>query len=312
MQMMQFAQLDGVSECAFFSMIPGHQINRVQLLPLSNLAFMDEKTPSPIMPSSGLRLAGTGAKLLQGPRRRRWRRIGLVSLPEAHSEATFMAGGRPAEMVSTQQGWMLFFDWRAKRYKTAWSAFLKTQDDLRPQNMSLMPQFFVPLIFLTQMQDRVESGLARRWLAHFDYSYRHTFDLIVGLFGYWLMAQRTPAARRQYAMYTASGTDMSNIRNVMSPAQQADAETFERHFKAQFDALCVAGRWEAVLVRSLLEASAELWHRQEPGDLADNRMLKAILPLALWQPEADGPIEDVIQAGPDRLEDVWRQWKTAR
>ena len=308
MQMMQFAQLEGVSECTFFSMSQ-IEIQRIQVLPLDNLAFVDEKTPSPLMASPGLQLAGSGAKLLQGPRHQPWRRVGLISLPGAQSQATFMAGGRPAELVSTQQGWMLFFDWRAKKYKSAWVALLKTQDKLRPQNMSLLPQFIIPLIFLTQMQDRFESGLARRWLAHFDYSYRHSFDLIVGLFGRWVLEQRSPAARRQYAIYAASGADMSGLQSVMTPEQQAAMETFERHFKTQFEATCVAGRWEAALIRALMDASSELWYGQAPSDLPDNATLKALLPLTLWQPEPDGPVEAVLQAGPDRIEDIWRWWR---
>jgi len=312
MQMMQFAKLDGVSECTFFSMSDSWQVNRVQLLPLSNLAFMDEKTPSPLMTSPGLQLAGAGAKLLQGPRRRSWRRVGLVSLPEARSQATFMAGGRPAQLISAQQGWMLFFDWRAKRHSAAWDALLTTQDKIRPQSMSLMPQFITPLVFLMQMQGNVESGLARRWLAHFDYSYRRSFDLIVGLFGRWIMEQRSPAAQRQYAMYVASGADMSNLRSVMSSEQEGAVETFERRFKTQFEAICAAERWEAALMRSLNEASAELWRKQETSDLADNPTLKALLPFALWQPEPGGPVKAVLQAGPDRIGDIWRRWQADR
>ncbi len=311
MQVMQFAQLDGVSECTFFSM--GQlEVQRVQLLPLNNLAFMDERTPSPLMTAPGTQLAGSGATLLQGPRQRGWRRVGLISLPEARAPSTFIASGRPAELVSTQQGWMLFFDWRAKKYKSAWVAFLKTQEKIRPQNMSLLPQFILPLIFLTQMQDRFESGLARRWLAHFDYSYRHTFDLIVGLFGRWVLEQRTPAAQRQYAVYAASGADMSGLQSVMTPAQQAAMETFERHFNTQFEATCTAQRWEAALIRALNEASGELWYGQEHSDLPDNPTLKALLPLALWQSEPDGPVEAVLQAGPDRMGDVWRWWRAER
>jgi hypothetical protein len=40
MQVMQFAQLDGVSECTFFSMSQ-LEVQRIQVLPLDNLAFMD-------------------------------------------------------------------------------------------------------------------------------------------------------------------------------------------------------------------------------------------------------------------------------
>lgn len=308
MQIMQFAELDGVSECTFFSM-GNIEIQRVQLLPVDNLAFVDEKAPAPLMASPGLQVAGTGATLLQGPRHRGWKRVGLISLPKAQTHASFMAGGRPAELVSTQQGWMLLFDWRAKKYKSAWIALLRTQDKLRPQNMSLLPQFIMPLIFLTQMQNRFASGLARRWLAHFDFSYRHSFDLIVGLFGRWVLEQRTPAARRQYAMYAASGADMSGVQSVMSPEQQAAMETFERHFKTQFEATCVAGRWEAALIRALMEASSELWYGQAHSDLPDNATVKALLPLILWQPESDGPVEAVIQAGPDRIGDIWRWWR---
>jgi len=308
MQMMQFAQLNGVSECTFFSMSGAEQIQRVQLLPLNNLAFLDETT-SPLTTSPGMQLAGSGANLLQGPRERGWRRVGLMSSPDSQDHSTFMAYGRPVEIVSTQQGWMLFFDWRAKKYKSAWVALLRTQDKIRPQNMSLLPQFIIPLIFLTQMQDSIRSGLARRWMAHFDYSYRHSFDLIVGLFGRWVLEQRTPAARRQYAMYAATGADMSGLQSVMDPAQQAAMESFERHFNAQFEATCTAERWEAALIRALNEASRQLWFGPQQSDIVDDLMCKALLPLSLWQPESEGPVEAVLQGGPDRIADVWRRWQ---
>lgn len=105
---------------------------------------------------------------------------------------------------------------------------------------------------------------------------------------------------------------MSGLQSVMTPAQQAAMETFERHFKTQFEATCVAQRWEATLIRALNEASSELWYGQEPSDLPDNSTLKALLPLALWQSEPDGPVEAVLQAGPDRMGDVWRWWRAER
>lgn len=95
----------------------------------------------------------------------------------------------------------------------------------------------------------------------------------------------------------------------MTPEQQAAMETFERHFKTQFEATCAAGRWEAALIRALIDASSELWYGQTPSDLPDNATLKALLPLTLWQPEPDGPVEAVLQAGPDRIEDIWRWWR---
>lgn len=89
-------------------------------------------------------------------------------------------------------------------------------------------------------------------------------------------------------------------------------EIFERHFKTQFEATCVAQRWEAALIRALNEASGELWYGQEHSDLPDNSTLKALLPLVLWQSEPDGPVEAVLQAGPDRMGDVWRWWRAER
>jgi hypothetical protein len=302
-KVIQFAQLDGVSECTFISTQAG-SFGYVQLLPLDNLLFIDEKVPAPLM-APGLQFAGTGAKLLQGPQHAGWKRVGLISLLGSQSGGTFMNRGRVLEAVQTQDVWMLFFDWRPRPPALAWDVLLTTQEKLRPQNMSLLPQFIVPFMFLTRMENQIKSGLAARWLPHFDYSYRHSFALITGLFNRWVLEKRSAAARRQYDLRAAQWGEL-NDDNMMTPEQREAVGVFERYVGATLESVWEAERLEAAVIRSLDEVSFELWQGQAPPK-SDSLHIKALLPLALWRPDPPVPVESIIQAGPDRLGDVWLQ-----
>lgn len=300
-KVIQFAQLAGVSECSFISTQAG-SFGYVQLLPHDNLLFVDEKAPAPLM-APGPQLAGTGAKLLQGPLHPGWKRVGLISLLSSQSGGTFMNSGRVLEAVHSQDFWMLFFDWRPLPPASAWDVLLTTQEKLRPHNMSLLPQFILPFIFLTRMEDQIKSGLAARWLPHFDYSYRHSFALITGLFNRWVLERRNVAARRQHDLRAAQWGEL-NVDNMMTPEQREAVGVFERYFGAKLESVWEAERLEAAVIRRLDEASFELWQGQAPPKF-DSIHLKALLPLALWRPNPPIPVEPILQAGPDRLGDAW-------
>lgn len=251
--------------------------------------------------SPGLQLAGTGAKLLQGPQYWGWKRVGLISLLGSQNGGTFMKSGCVLEAVQTQDFWMLFFDWRPLSSGSAWDVFLSSQEKLRPQNMSLLPQFILPFIFLTRMEDQIKSGLAARWLPHFDYSYRHSFALITGLFNRWVLGKRSTAARQQYNQRAAYWGEL-RADQMLTPDQREAVAALERYVGTKLDSIWEAERLEAALIRRLDEASVELWQAQPKSDILH---LKALLPLALWRPDPPVPVEPIIQAGPDRLGDIW-------
>lgn len=301
-KVLQFAQLGGVSECTYVSTQEDSSFGYVQLLPLDNLLFVDENAPAPML-APGLQLAGTGARLLQGPQHSGWKRVGLISLPGSQSGGTFMQRGRVLEAVHTQDVRMLFFDWRPQPLASAWDVLLATQDKLRPQNMSLLPQFILPFIFLTRMEDRIKSGLAARWLPHFDYSYRHSFSLITGLFNHWVLERRNATARKQYDQRVAHWGEL-NYDNMTTPEQRAAVGVFERYFGEKLGPIWEADRLEAAVIRGLEEVSFELWQEQTQPK-PDNIHFKALLPLALWWPDPPVPVEPILQAGPDRLGDAW-------
>lgn len=307
-RMIQFAELDGVSECTYVSMQKDESIGYVRLLPLDNLLFVDERAPAPLM-GPGLQLAGSGARLLQAPQHSGWKRVGLISLPGSQSGGTFMKSGRVVEAVHSQDARMLFFDWRPQPPASAWDIFLTTQEKLRPQNMSLLPQFILPLIFLTRMEDRITSGLAARWRPHFDYSYRHSFPLITGLFNHWVLERRSARARQQYDQRVAHWGEL-NLDNMTTLEQREAVSFFEYHFGAKLEPIWEADQLEAAVIRGLDEISFELWQgqiRPEP----DNIHLKAILPLALWRPDPPVPdVEPLIQTSPERLGDAWLRRNT--
>jgi hypothetical protein len=301
-RVIQFAELKGVSECTYVSTKEASSFGYIRLLPLDHLHFADENAPAPTT-GPGLQLGGLGARLLQGPQHSGWKRVGLISLPGSQSGGTFMVSGRVVETVHSQDVHMLFFDWRPQPLASAWDVFLTTQEKLRPQNMSLLPQFIVPFMFLTRMEDRIKSGLAARWLPHFDYSYRHSFALITGLFNHWVLERRCAAARQQYDQRLAHWGKL-NLDNMTTPEQREAVEVFERYFGAKLGPIWEADRLEAAVIRSLDEVSFELWQEQARPK-PDHIHLKALLPVALWRPEPPVPVEPVLRAGPDRLGEAW-------
>lgn len=307
MQAMILAELDGWSECVFINFADDADAALAQLLPVGNLAFSDEKSP-PLMLPPGYLMAGSGAGLLQAPRRRGWRRLGLVGMPEVDSSIFQGRQGHPVQIAGSQNAWLLFFDWRARRHPSAWQTFLTTQEKLKPRNMSLLPQFILPLIFVTRMQDRITSGEAARWLTHFDFCYRHTFPLVMGLFGQWVLARRSTAARRQYQLRFGGGQIPES--DAISPDSRAAAAVFTDHFPAQSEALLAVERWEPAFINTINAISADLWFADTPpvSRVEDEPLLKALLPLALWAENSEGPAQEVLQNGPDQLVAVWDWW----
>ncbi len=231
-----------------------------------------------------------------------WQELGIV-------------GNRPGSdlmMGSLRAGitaWVLLFEWNPER--SAWEAFLEAQETLRPERLSLGPDYLLPMMFLTRMaffligpEGVRVSNIAARWTQCFAKAHKQLAPLIIGFLTTWARGSSQAAARYREAIgYT--------------PKHRADQQQALSDWKQTFGmelltALDSTERLEPFIIRELEAASVRLW--TEPTfPVAKERMsfISGLLPIARWQPIPPGP-KEMPEKAFTSLETLLRWWKAWR
>jgi hypothetical protein len=74
--------------------------------------------------------------------------------------------------------------------------------------------------------------------------------------------------------------------------------------------LLAVERWEPAFINTINAISAALRFADTPpvSRVEDEPLLRALLPLALWAENSEGPVQEVLQNGPDQIAAVWDWW----
>jgi hypothetical protein len=247
---------------------------------LDRISFLDRRHTLPNLP----------------PCQAGWRRFGM------------QAGTWRLEMLDlgvalTDTAWAFVFDWKAPA--SAWQAFLETQEQVRPEKLSLHPRFLLPTIFLTRMAYfPIGPGLgndAAAWTPVFAEAHTMLAPLIHALYVHWMRGPSQAAAR--YRRLTgASGLLTSQEETVLAQFHGLAGAT-------ALNAIQQAERLEPILIRTLEATSTWLWNT--PRRLRPDRLVRSLLPLACWREASPGPeeLERRIPQSTQGLAQLWRRWQ---
>jgi hypothetical protein len=232
--------------------------------------------------------------------------------PEAGWQEFGLMGNRPGSdrvIGNVRVGmtaWVLLFEWNPQR--SAWEALLEAQDTLRPERLSLGPDFLLPLMFLTRMAffpiGPGRGNTAARWTPCMASAQEQLAPLITGFLVTWVHGSSQAAARYRQSIerLPKHGIDQ---RQALSDWRQ----TFGMEL---LTALETAERLEPLIIRELEAASVRLWTEPTfPVPKGTMRFISGLLPIARWQPTPPGPRE-IPERASTSLETLLRWWKAWR
>jgi hypothetical protein len=233
-----------------------------------------------------------------------WHEFGMMSF-RGGSEVTAGRYGAGA------MAWALFFEWNPLRNNDAWEALLEAQETIRPKRTSLMPDFIIPLMFLTRMAAFPvilgERGQAAQWTYCFARSQKRLSPLVIGLFVEWMRGSSQAAAR--YRGLTGGG------HPTLLDEQKKALKRWQMIFGTDLiEAVRKAERVEPTIFRGLDAGSARLWSDsalEVPEQLVD--FAAGLLPVARWQPSPPGPgtLAEGDLESLATLSQAWKNWRSA-
>lgn len=188
--------------------------------------------------------------------------------------------------------WVFALEW--SKNQPAWEALLSSEDHLNPLVISLSPAYVLPALFVARMADLPRETIfdtVKAWTWLLDEVSDPLHDLIAALYLRWLdgPSQAAQALRAKSAEDEEEETLDEETRAIYQDALHA----FEHIFgTARLEALQHAERLVPAVLRLLDDVSGSLWDtamsmsEEQRSALWGNLSLRALLPIALWRPEA--------------------------
>jgi hypothetical protein len=198
---------------------------------------------------------------------------------------------QPSMQIETMLSarWLFAVEWVSDM--SAWDALLFTFDHLDPVIIGLKPSLVFSTLFVARMAEHPQASVfetIQAWAPLLDDTQERLLALILALYLHWLEGPSLAAKKLQ-----AMSQDSDPLDEESMTIFDGVLRAFERIAgTARLDAFLHAERLVPAALRLLDEVSWSLWkptipmNKQHDAVLSTHTVLLALLPIALWHPEA--------------------------
>ena len=206
--------------------------------------------------------------------------------------------------------WVFTFEW--VRGRSAWDALLFTLDHLTFSlpGFAFLPAYVLPTLFLVRMADRPRTDIVdivAAWGPVLDETCTLLAPVLYVLYESWIDGPTQAAALYRQCHEIASAGSAPSSGHLYDPFVQLFG-------KEIIQALHCAERPDPAVFRLLAQVGFRLWDatvdvsEQQFELMQEYAFLQALLPLALWGPDAPACFENA-RALPHSLEELYAYWK---